>query len=456
MHWQFLVRITAIPLLVFNVFSKGFTTEQPIAIFHAHDEPYAQVETYVCTLAQQGYSHIQIAPAQQSNPGPLPAPLEWAVRYQPVDYRVIAGRGDEQNLRDLVTRATSCNVKVIADVVFNHMANMEQYQDLNFPTFSPSDFHSRCPINYSDGNTITERVCWLNGDLPDLNQTRQNVRDVHTAHLQKLIDLGIRGFRFDAAKHIQPEYVQEYINYINRATQGQSWNYLEVIEDADTRPEEYTPIAAITDFRLCNTLLQAFSFGGDLRSLRVPNAVDDRRSVTFGINHDTDPEINPGFPACRYRDRSDGVLATSYVLARESGTPLILGKDNLNVPYIKHGVEFRRILYQRGNEGRNVKETVLGVVDSSTLLLMERGSEGFFVVNKSAAEFDIPVLDLTLTNLEGCYRELRNNFTVAIERRNDGKKYVTRWGSSSRGGIEVQGRDALYFVREPFSQCTTN
>jgi len=456
MHWQLFVRITAIPLIVFNFFSKGLTTEQPIAIFHAHDEPYAQVATYVCTLAQQGYSHVQIAPAQQSNPGPLPAPLEWAVRYQPVDYRVIAGRGNEQNLRDLIATATRCNMKIIADVVFNHMANMEQYQDLNFPTFNPPDFHRRCSINYNDGNTITERICWLNGDLPDLDQSRQNVRDIHTVHLQKLIDLGIRGFRFDAAKHIQPQYVQEYINYINRATQGQAWNYLEVIEDADTRPEDYTSIAAITDFRLCNTLLQAFSFGGDLRSLRVPNAVDDRRSVTFGINHDTDPEINPGFPVCRYRNRADAELATAYVLARESGTPLILGKDNLSVPYIKHGVEFRRILYQRGNEGRNVKETILGVIDSSTLLFMERGSEGFFVVNKSATEFDIPVLDLTLTNLEGCYRELRNNFTVAIERRNDDKKYVTRWGTWSRGGIEVQGRDALYFIREPFSQCTTN
>ncbi|MBF2026907.1 MAG: hypothetical protein IGS48_09095 [Oscillatoriales cyanobacterium C42_A2020_001] len=76
MHWQLLVSITIIPLIGFNLFSRGFSTEQPIAIFHAHDEPYSQVETYVCTLAQQGYSHVQIAPAQQSNPGPLPAPLE--------------------------------------------------------------------------------------------------------------------------------------------------------------------------------------------------------------------------------------------------------------------------------------------------------------------------------------------------------------------------------------------
>lgn len=453
MHLQVLIQFMVTPLVVLSLFTRGMTTEQPIAIFHAHDERYEQVTSYVCELAQQGYSHVQISPAQRSNPGPFPSPLEWAVRYQPVDYRIITERGNEQALQQLTATASRCNMQVIADVVFNHMANMEEFRDLNFPTFTPQDFHPRCDINYSDGNTITERRCWLNGDLPDLDQSRPNVREIHNAHLQRLLDLGVTGFRFDAAKHIEPRYLQTYIDYINAQSQGKAWNYLEVIEDNDTRAEEYTPIAAVTDFRLCNSLLQAFSFGGDLRSIRVPNALNDRRSVTFGINHDTDPEINPGFPVCRFGDRSDAVLATAYILARESGTPLILGKDNLNVPFIKHGVNFRRIMRQRGQSGQAVQETVLAVVDSPTLLILERGSEGFFVVNKAAEKFDLPVLDLTLTNLEGCYRELRNNFTVAIERRNDGRKYITRWGNASRGGLDVQARDALYFIREPFTQC---
>jgi alpha-amylase len=141
------------------------------------------------------------------------------------------------------------------------------------------------------------------------------------------------------------------------------------------------------------------------------------------------------------------------VIAREGGTPLILAKDNLAVPYLPAGVKFRRIISSRAREAKNVKENVLAVLDPDNLLFMERGSEGFFVVNKGAGALDVPVLDLTLTNLDGCYRELRNNFTVAIERRPDGKKYVTRWGSWSRGGLQIQGRDALYFVREPFSLC---
>ena len=442
----------------FNTPGLAFAADQPIAIFHAHYEQYQQVEGYVCDLAKQGYTHIQISPAQKSNPGPLPSPLEWAARYQPVDYRIIEGLGDETQLRNLISKAHSCNIKVIADVVFNHMANMDRYRDLNFPTFSPNDFHKRCSIDYSNNRTDDERNCWLNGDLPDLNQKdRPNVIQIHKDHLQKLVDLGIDGFRFDAAKHIDPETIREYINFINRITQGKSWNYLEVIEDHDTNENninEYTSIAAITDFRLCKSLQRAFSANGDLRSLRIPDALNDSRSVTFGINHDNDPEINPGFPVCRYQDRGDGVLANAYVLARESGTPLILGKDNLNIAYTRYGVKFRQIMYQRGEEGKNVKENVLAVVDSPTVLIMERGSEGFFVVNKGGGKFDVPTIDLTLTNLDGCYKELRNKFTVAIERRSDGKKYVTRWGTWNRGGMKVEGRDALYFIREPFNQCT--
>jgi alpha-amylase len=195
----------------------------------------------------------------------------------------------------------------------------------------------------------------------------------------------------------------------------------------------------------------AFSFGGDLRSLRVPKAVDDPRSVTFGRNHDNIREISSN-AINPYTDRTDAYLATAYVLARQGGTPLILNWDNYDGPFIKYGVKFRQIMSQRAKSGENVKENVLAVIDSQNVLMMERGNQGFFVENKGNDRYDIEVLDLTLTNLEGCYRELRNNFYVAIERRN-GKKYVTRWGTWSRGGLEVQGRDALYFVREPWSQC---
>jgi len=422
-----------------------FAGEQPVAIFHAFDQNYGDVEAFVCDLAGQGFSHVQIAPAQKSNPDE-----RWWARYQPVDYSVIEGKGSEAQLKRLVKKAHGCGLKVIADVVFNHMANMDEYKDLDFPKIPAANFRARCDINYNDGNRDSEINCWLGG-LPDLDQTKPAVMQAHKNHLKKLVSLGIDGFRFDAAKHMSSEALQNYIDFANRQSRGNAWNYLEVIQDGDTKAEDYTGVAAVTDFLLYRSMKAAFSYGGDLRSLRVAGAINDPRSVTFGRNHDNIRELN-SMAIDPYTDRTDSFLATAFVLARESGTPLIFNWDNIDNAFIKYGVKFRRIMAQRKQAGANTKENVLSVIDSPTLLVMERGPEGFFVVNKATAKVDRKDLDMTLTNLEGCYRELRNNFNVAVERKN-GKKWVTRWGTWARGGIEVQGRDALYFIREPWSQC---
>jgi alpha-amylase len=422
--------------------------EQPVAIFHAFDQSFREVESFACELAQQGYSHLQVAPAQKSNPTP-----NWWGRYQPVDYAVIEGKGSESDLRSLVSRAHGCGLKVIADVVFNHMANLPEFSSRDFPGIDHTNFHAQCPISYTDGNRMTELNCWLggNGDLPDLDQEKPPVQAAHLGHLERLLALGIDGFRFDAAKHMPADALKRYVDFANQRSGGKAWNYLEVIEDGDTRASDYNSIAAVTDFVLYGSMKAAFSFGGDVRSLRVPVAVDDSRSVTFGRTHDNIRELNAE-AINPYDDRTDALLATTYVLARERGTPLVLSWDNHDSPAIRAGVTFRQIMRQRGASGGQVQENVLSVLDSPTVLAMERGAEGLYVVNTAAEKVDVAVLDVTLTHLEGCYRELRNGFNVAVERRGN-KKFVTRWGSWSRGGMEVQGRDALYFIREPWSQC---
>ena len=432
------------PLLV-GPTASARAAEQPLAIFHAFDQTFADVEGFVCELARQGYSHVLIAPAQKSNPS-----QDWWARYQPVDYGLIEGKGSEADLRSLVSEAHSCGVKVVADVVFNHMADVPEFHDLDFPGIDHTNFHPRCGIDYGDGNRTTELDCWL-GTLPDLNESKPAVEAAHEAHLRKLLDLGVDGFRFDAAKHMPAAALQRYVDFIRDRSGGAAWSYLEVIQDADTRASDYTPVAPVTDFVLYGSMKAAFELGGDLRSLRVPAAVDDARSVTFGRVHDNIRELNPQ-AINPYADRTDALLATTYVLAREAGAPLVLNWDNHDFAPIRAGVKFRQIMRQRGASFGLVKENVLAVLDSPTVLVMERGNEGFYVVNKAAEKLDVAVLDLTLTNLEGCYRELRNDFNVAIERRGD-KKFVTRWGTWSRGGMAVEARDALYFIREPWSQC---
>ncbi|MBC7882565.1 MAG: hypothetical protein H7Y37_14805 [Anaerolineae bacterium] len=205
-------------------------------------------------------------------------------------------------------------------------------------------------------------------------------------------------------------------------------------------------------------MLQAGKRGADAieimkRNGASPAQIEARSAPSIKVS--TAPASTPSdhIDATSHDDASDSNLATAHILAKESSTPLVLNEERDNLPFVKAGVKFRQIMAQRGKENKNVRENVLAVVDSRTLLVMERGEEGFFVLNKALEQYDITALDLTLTNLEGCYRELHNNFSVTIERNSEGKKFVTRWGTASRGGMQVEGLDALYFIREPFSVC---
>ncbi len=133
---------------IFNLPAKAFAAEQPTAIFHAFNQNYSEVEKFVCKLADQGYSHVQISPAQKSNPG-----NEWWKRYQPLDYSVIEGLGSENDLKKLTDKAHSCNVQVIADVVFNHMANLDgndEFEDISkFSNLATSDFNTKSTTNFT-------------------------------------------------------------------------------------------------------------------------------------------------------------------------------------------------------------------------------------------------------------------------------------------------------------------
>jgi hypothetical protein len=180
-------------------------------------------------------------------------------------------------------------VKVIADLVVNHMASGPPSHTLRYPGLTAADFHA--PLLQRPG-------------------VRQRLRQ----HIRTLVDLGVDGFRFDAAKHLNPADVARLLAWIRTLTGGRGWGCLEVIDDADTRPEMYSDLASLSDFRLCDRLQQSFSFGGSLRTLHRPEPDDDPSAVSFG--------------RCRMDEPGDGWLANATVLARDAGTPLILARDN--------------------------------------------------------------------------------------------------------------------------------
>jgi len=422
-------------------------------IYHAFNVPFREIERELPELKAQGYTYIQISPPQLSNPS-----NEWWGRYQPIDFTVIdSPLGNENELKELIDTAHQQGEKIIVDVVLNHMANYENYPNtLQYPRFSPQDFHGRaCIQNYDDSYQATHGWLGLDcasgqGGLPDLNTESSYVRQEAKNYINKLLDLGADGFRFDALKHIEPGFFQEVL----AGVAADVYLYGEIVEDSPRMAFSYTSIhdLDVTDYPLLNTLKRAFSLGGDLRILKDPRsgngALPGPNAVTFAKTHDTVPGslLYGGYGL----DSRDSILANAFVLSRADGLPLIYGEDASD-PIVQAGVAFHEQMMGQPQSFPNGNEIATGG-DSPNLLFIERGDLGIAMINKSGNPFD--VADARMPGLDvGCYQELHYNFPMSVSVGGDGQKQITRWGNNERGGISIQPRDAMFFVKTSDNIC---
>jgi alpha-amylase len=116
----------------------------------------------------------------------------------------------------MVQRCNAVGVIVIVDAVINHMTGhgasgtgtggsgfdgaSERYDGV---PFSSQDFHQPyCEIN-NYGNSDEVRNCYLVG-LNDLDGGKQYVREKISGYYNDVINIGVRGFRVDASKHMWP------------------------------------------------------------------------------------------------------------------------------------------------------------------------------------------------------------------------------------------------------------
>jgi alpha-amylase len=410
-------------------------------LYQAFDMRFRDIKAQLPELQKLGYTYIQVSPPQKSNPS-----TEWWARYQPIDHTIIdSPLGNEKALKELIDAAHNRKMKIIIDVVLNHMANYGNYaKTLKYPHFSPQDFHPQSCIDYHNRLSVTRG--WINCDLPDLNTASPHVRQEAKNYLKKLLALGADGFRFDAAKHIEPDFFREVLKVVP----SDKFVYGEVIGQTSQEANEYTGIFFVTDFQLVSTMSQAFSIGGDLRSLINPvasgKALPGVRAVTFAQNHD----IAKGQIGYKLPTPQDTKLGNAYILARQEGFPSVY-KDDAKDAITKAGVFFHQKMMGEPQYFRNGNEIFPGA-DNPNTLFIERGSKGLAIINKAGESLDFPAAKMPGLQT-GCYQELRYNFTMAVGKGRDGQKYITKWGTKQRGGIQMGSRDVLFFVLTSAMEC---
>ncbi len=415
--------------------------------YQAFNLSFDEITQRIPDLASRGYTDIQVSPPQKS----LDYPIWWA-RYQPVDFNVFEGLGNEAQFRQMTATANRYGVRVIVDTILNHMANDHDFPDLVFPQFGPADFHfpttRPCVQNWDDRFEATQY--WLcfgtGGALPDLDTSSPHVRKVHRAYLEKLIAFGASGFRIDAAKHIELSYFENVLKDLP----GDTWVYGEIVSGRVSDEMEYAPVMDVTDFPLLGSLLGVFNDGGgDLRSLANSQSrsasIPPESAVVFARNHDT--AMSGEF--YNFRDSRDAVLANAFLFARGEGTPIIY-RDDYQQPLVQSGLVF----YQRMNTAPTHfadAGAYCGACNQHDLLLIERGqpgqAKGLAIINKADHWFEAS--DVAAPGMAvGCYHELSYGFDVEVEAAPDGTKRFSRWGSASQRGFHLGSKTALFLTWE--------
>lgn len=241
-------------------------------------------------VKEQGFEAIQISPVQPCKEG-----NEWWTVYQPKSFNIGNKYGSKEELIKLCIKANELNIKIIADVICNHVANagggmnrFNPHPEVAADIVSNSYFWKE-KRDISNWNDRREVINYCMG-LPGLETSNYDLQDKIIYFLNELIDCGIGGFRFDAAKNIAlpSEGCDFWIRVLNGLKKKDLFNYAEVI---------FTPKEIIDEYcKYINVLTD--SFGSDKNKL-----------VTFCENHDS--YLNDG-PTGYTKRMSDEMVVNEY------------------------------------------------------------------------------------------------------------------------------------------------
>ncbi|MGO2497629.1 MAG: starch-binding protein [Vibrio litoralis] len=286
------------------------------AFVHLFEWPWADIATECETvLGPKGYSAVQVSPPNLSIDGSA-----WWTRYQPVSYEISGRSGDRNAFINMVQRCKTSGVDIYVDAVINHMAAWNR----DFPRvpYSSNDFNNcTTPINYQ--NRWQVQNCDLSG-LNDLKTGSDYVRQKIADYLNDMTQIGVAGFRIDAAKHIP----NEDIAAIKSKLTGSPYIFQEVIGayGEPITPFEYTGNGDVTEFGYERAIGDKFQNGGinELKDLKTwPGMLPSDSAVVFVANHD-DERHNEGATLTHLDVGDLYYIGNIFMLAYPYGYPKVM------------------------------------------------------------------------------------------------------------------------------------
>lgn len=253
-------------------------------ILHCFNWPVKDIQAELANIAAAGFGSIQISPCQR---GDVNAGSPWHDLYRPYDLAFkSSGYCSESDLQSLCEEAAKYGIKIIVDVVANHVDKTSGYHDTWWDSSGRVRWYGG--IDYGDRNSITHGQL---GDYGDVNSEDPQVIARGKAYVEKLKSLGVKGIRWDAAKHIG--LPSEGCGFWTAVTSVPGmYHYGEILDNPGPNAgiiREYSNYMTVTDNRYSNGAAREnggipFGYGGDWV---VNQSVPDTKVIYWGESHDT-------------------------------------------------------------------------------------------------------------------------------------------------------------------------
>lgn len=326
-------------------------------MLHAFNWSYNTIKENLPAIAAAGYTTVQTSPVQQpkdySTSGDVTG--QWWKLYQPISFHIAeqSWLGTKDDLKSLCDEADKYGIKIICDIVSNHIANADETRPDSVSNqvkkYEPEFYkkrrtYTRTYKGDANDSSVQAVVQGHVSKCPDLVTNDTAVQTYIINLLKECIDCGVDGFRFDAARHIETEDDGEYASdywknittsassYYTQKTGDDLYIYGEILNNcgADRSYSSYTKYINVTDNRTGDAVLYNVTKGkaSTATNAKYKSGVAASNAVLWAESHDTYEGNSGSSGFSNTADVSDEnvVKAWAIVASRKDSTALFFAR----------------------------------------------------------------------------------------------------------------------------------
>lgn len=415
-------------------------------ILHAWSWSFPEIAKNMKDIAKSGFTMVQTSPVQQcfAPEGSGKKIFDenvtegnWYYYYQPTDWKIGNNIvGTREQMQQMMDSAAKYNVKVIVDVLPNHTAfDVDAVSEDFYKAVGGRDkmFHSKGLVPISNYGDRTQCTLWAMGGLPDVNTENKDFQKYYLEFVNDLLSMGVRGFRYDTAKHIGVH--SDPVDAASGVKENDFWDvvtgrksvkgvklalpydslfvYGEVLQDKGVPEAEYADYMGQTASsygHVIREMLEKRSANGlDIKSFH--HQASPEYLTTWVESHDTYANAHESAHLTDAQIRQGWVFLT----ARQNGTPLFFSRPagstrtnywGNNVLGARGNDEFMHpevIAVNKFRSSMSGQRELVEISDNGELIVVSRGKKGAAIVNIGTLSnsFNLPT-----TLPDGVYKDV--------------------------------------------------